>query len=347
MYLLPLIVIIFLVLFLPFFVHKVENNLEVFLFFMGLLSILSSCLFKKIEVSPHTFIKAAEEPLKITLAVLISGWLFRRYREKITSFIVNLEEKIGPHIFATLFVFILGLLSSVITAIIASIVLVEVISALKLHRDFERKLTVLTCYSIGLGAALTPVGEPLSTIAVSKLRGEPYHADFFFLLRHLGIYIIPGIFAISLYAGLIHASAGRILTLKEKSEEALKDILIRAVKVYVFVMGLVFLSEGFKPVVDEYISKVSAPVLYWVNLISAILDNATLTAAEISPLMEITQIKALLMGLLISGGLLIPGNIPNIISAGKLGIKSKEWARDAFLPGVILLLLYFAILFFV
>jgi len=347
MYLLPLIVIILLVLLLPFLVHKVENNLEVFLFFMGLLSILSSYLFKKIDVTPHTFIKAAEEPLKITLAVLISGWLFRTYREKITRFVIDLEERIGPHLFATIFIFTLGLLSSIITAIIASIALVEVISALKLHRDFERKLTVLACYSIGLGAALTPVGEPLSTIAVSKLKGEPYHADFFFLLRHLGIYIIPGIFAISVYAGFIHASAGRILTLKEQYQEELKDIIIRAIKVYVFIMGLVFLSEGFKPVVDEYISKVSAPVLYWVNIISAVLDNATLTAAEISPLMEISQIKALLMGLIISGGLLIPGNIPNIISAGKLGIKSKEWAKDAFLPGIIFLILYFILLFFV
>jgi len=347
MYLLPLIVIILLVLFLPFFVHKVENNLEVFLFFMGLLSILSSYIFKKIDLSHHTFIKAAEEPLKITLAVLISGWLFRKYREKITRFIVNLEEKIGPHLFATLFVAILGLLSSVITAIIASLVLVEIVTALKLHRDFERKLTVLACYSIGLGAALTPIGEPLSTIAVSKLKGEPYHADFFFLLRHLGIYIIPGVLAISIYAGFVHASSARILTLKEKYQEELKDIFIRAIKVYVFVMGLVFLAEGFKPVVDDYISKVSAPILYWANIISAILDNATLTAAEISPLMEISQIKALLMGLIVSGGLLIPGNIPNIISAGKLGIKSKEWAKDAFLPGIIFLILYFILLFFV
>lgn len=347
MYLVPLISIILLVLLLPFLVRKVEENLEVFFFLMGLLSVLSSYLFKKIEVSSHTFLNAAEEPLKITLAVLISGYLFRKYREKVTHFVVNLEERIGPHLFATLFVAILGLLSSIITAIIASIVLVEVVSALRLHRDFERKLTVLTCYSIGLGAALTPIGEPLSTIAVSKLKGAPYHADFFFLLRHLGIYIVPGILAVSIYAGFIHASAGRILTLKEKGEEELKDIFIRGIKVYVFVMGLVFLSEGFKPVVDEYISKVSGPLLYWINLVSAILDNATLTAAEISPLMDIIQIKGLLMGLIISGGLLIPGNIPNIISAGKLGIKNREWAKDAFLVGAILLIFYFIALFIV
>jgi len=44
--------------------------------------------------------------------------------------------------------------------------------------------------------------------------------------------------------------------------------------------------------------------------VSAILDNATLTAAEISPQMHLDQVRAVLMSLLISGGMLIPGNIP-------------------------------------
>jgi predicted cation transporter len=30
---------------------------------------------------------------------------------------------------------------------------------------------------------------------------------------------------------------------------------------------------------------------------------------------------------LIAGGMLVPGNIPNIICANKLAIKSREWAR--------------------
>lgn len=289
MYLIPLVIIMLLVLFLPFLIRRVEENLEVFLFLMGLLSILSSHLFRKINADINLFLKAAEEPMKITLAVLIAGYLFRRFRDRITRFVTGVEEKAGPHLFAFLFVFILGIISSVITAIIASLVLVEIISALKLHRDYERKLTVLACYSIGLGAALTPVGEPLSTIAISKLRGEPYHADFFFLLRSLGLYILPGILFISLYSAFIHGGAGRILTLTEKEGEELKEIVIRAGKVYLFVMGLVFLGEGFKPVVDEYISRVPAPYLYWINMISAILDNATLTAAEISPFMDLCR----------------------------------------------------------
>ena len=46
-------------------------------------------------------------------------------------------------------------------------------------------------------------------------------------------------------------------------------------------------------------------------------------------------IKAILLGLLISGGMLIPGNIPNIIAAGKLNITSLEWARFGVPVGLI------------
>jgi predicted cation transporter len=91
-------------------------------------------------------------------------------------------------------------------------------------------------------------------------------------------------------------------------------------------MALIFLGTGFKPIVDMYVSKVPFQLLYWINTVSAVLDNATLTAAEIGPSMTIIQIKTTILGLIIAGGMLIPGNIPNIISASKLNIKSKEWA---------------------
>jgi len=85
--------------------------------------------------------------------------------------------------------------------------------------------------------------------------------------------------------------------------------------------------------------------LYWINMASAVLDNATLAAAEIGPFMTESQIKSVLMGLLISGGILIPGNIPNIISASKLGITSKEWARIGIPLGLATMGMYFVILF--
>jgi predicted cation transporter len=80
-------------------------------------------------------------------------------------------------------------------------------------------------------------------------------------------------------------------------------------------------------------------------MVSAVLDNATLTAAEISNQMSVIQIKAILMGLLISGGMLIPGNIPNIISASKLQITSKEWAKIGVPIGLAVMIIFYLILF--
>ena len=226
------------------------------------------------------------------------------------------------------FVVGLGLLSSFITAIIAALVLAEIVSALHLPRKSEARLVVIACFSIGLGAVLTPLGEPLATIAIGKLKGEPYNADFFFLLRLLGTWVIPlvlGLGVFSIFPLGKHEVAEPGLT--EDKPEHNRDIFIRALKVYVFVLALVFLGTGFTPLVDKYLALASPYALYWINIVSAILDNATLTAAEITPLMSQRTIQLALLGLLIAGGILIPGNIPNIICASKLKIQSKEWAR--------------------
>jgi predicted cation transporter len=124
-----------------------------------------------------------------------------------------------------------------------------------------------------------------------------------------------------------------------------KDVVMRAVKVYVFIMALTFLGDGFKPLILEYFIQIPSGILYWVNMVSAILDNATLAAAEIGPALSEIQIKSILMGLLLSGGMLIPGNIPNIISAGKLGITSKEWARLGLPMGIVSMAIYFVVIF--
>ena len=85
-------------------------------------------------------------------------------------------------------------------------------------------------------------------------------------------------------------------------------------------------------------------LLFWLNSVSAVVDNATLTAAEIGPSLGPIQQRAILMGLLISGGMLIPGNIPNIIAAGRLGISSREWARVGLITGLPLMMLCFLVL---
>jgi predicted cation transporter len=126
--------------------------------------------------------------------------------------------------------------------------------------------------------------------------------------------------------------------------EGIGDILLRSGKTYLFVMALVFLGAGFKPIIDAYISRLPAAGLYWINSISAILDNATMAAAEVGPSMTRVQLDYALLSLIISGGMLIPGNIPNIIAAGKLRIQSKEWIAVGVPIGVGAMVLCFAIL---
>ena len=337
---LGLFAILTLVMFAPFMVKKVEEELEIFLFIMGCIAVTITFQWSAFLVK-----EALIEPIKITLAVFIAGFLFKVFQQPVVRNVNKIADAIGVKLFAFLMIVMLGILSSVITAIIAALLLVEIIACITLDRKNEVILVILACFSIGLGAALTPIGEPLSTLAIAKLKGAPYHAGFFFLFNHLWHYIIPGIIA---FGGL-----GIILMpkkrqqghgLKEDRTENLKDITVRTGKVYLFVMALVFLGKGFKPIIDTYISQMPYQGLYWLNMISAIVDNATLTAAEIGPTMSLLQIKSAILGLLIAGGMLIPGNIPNIISAGKLKIKSSEWARFGVPLGLLAMTVYFFLL---
>lgn len=335
-----LFIILVLVLFLPFSAKKVEENLEIFLFLMGCLAVTITS-----QWDTHLIKEGLIEPVKITLAVFIAGFLFRGLEKPIARHVNKFVDALGLKMFAFLTIVMLGFLSSVITAIIAALVLVEVIGHLTLDRKHEVYLVILACFSIGLGAALTPIGEPLSTIAIAKLKGEPYNAGFFFLFRHLWRYIIPGIIASGIIGMILMPSRrGRKDSLELDREETLKDIAVRTAKVYFFVMALIFLGRGFKPIIDAYISRMPYQGLYWLNMISAVVDNATLTAAEIDPGMGLMQIKSALLGLLIAGVMLIPGNIPNIIAAGKLKIRSTEWAKFGVPLGLAVMTAYFFLL---
>jgi predicted cation transporter len=356
-----LIGIFIVVLVLPFKVRKVEENLEVFLFICGIAALTISS-FATLEgetfgwttdivvealTAPVMITTVAGIPVGIVQIVLVVGLIIYFAHAQIQRGIQTLVNKVPLNILVFCLICGLGLISSIISAILAAIILVEIVCALPLGREEKIGVTVISCFSIGLGAVLTPLGEPLSTITISKLSGDPYYAGFWFLFDLLGIYVIPAVLAMG-FVGVVFlrrqgTPAGGLEC--KIVRENLRDVVIRAGKVYLFIMALVFLGEGFKPLILEYIVQIPSEALYWVNTVSAVLDNATLAAAEIEPSMSEIQIKSALMGLLIAGGMLIPGNIPNIISAGKMGITSKEWARYGLPLGFVLMVIFFAILF--
>ena len=331
-----LVFILLLVLFLPFLVKKVEHNLEVFLFIMGVAAALVSG-----TLDWNLMEKALVDPVTITIAVLVAGLLTKWLQVPLEKSILAVSKALSVRVFTALIVIILGLLSSILTAIIAAIVLVIIMNVLQLDRKSEIHLTILACFSIGLGAALTPIGEPLSTLTVSKL-----NEDFFYLLELIGPEVIPAVVIFGILAWFFVKPNDHKDGLQSSQKvESYKEIIIRSAKIYLFVMGLTFLGHGFEPLINEYVLGLHPMLLYWINMISAVLDNATLAAAEISPAMDSETIRAILLGLLISGGMLIPGNIPNIIAAGKLNITSKEWASFGVPVGLVTMAVYFVILF--
>jgi predicted cation transporter len=111
-------------------------------------------------------------------------------------------------------------------------------------------ILIVACFSIGIGAVLAPIGEPLSTIVVSKLG-----VGFWFLAQELGCLIIPGIVVF----GLIAAFIARIRKPVRENvdiileQDSYKEIVFRGLKIFLFIIALELLGAGFKPIIDTYV----------------------------------------------------------------------------------------------
>jgi predicted cation transporter len=345
----------------PFCVRWIEKNLEIFLLLCGAAALTisgfaiidgesfgwSTEVVREALTTPLLITTIFGIPIGIVQIVLIFGLLMYVFFRPVQEAIGWVVRSVPLHVIIFLTIVSLGLLSSIISAILAAIILVEVVCALPVCRGDKIVITVVSCFSIGLGAVLTPLGEPLSTIVISQLSGPPYYADFWYLIDMIGIYIVPGVLLFGLFGVALFQRSGLStddLTCRAE-RDSLRDVFVRAAKVYVFIAALIFLGEGFRPVILQYLVHVPSPVIFWMNSVSAVLDNATLAAAEINPALTEFQIKSALLALVTAGGMLIPGNIPNIISAGKIGISSSEWAKIGLPIGLVAMFVYFFVLF--
>jgi len=364
-----LIIIAIMVLILPFGVKWCEHNLELFFLIMGILAVSVSTPFGHNLWNGELIIAALKAPVMIGSlpigifqVVLIFGLLIHFFNRPFYRAVNSLVKKLSVRFCIFLLIVILGIISSVISVIVSSVILSEIAAALPINRNDRIKVVVCACFAIGLGAVLTPLGEPMSTILIQRLSGPPYYANFSWAIFHFAIYVIPACFALGIFGSLwigrtkhqkiVPEVAGRETAADPPVadepaagySETLRSVIMRAVKVFGFVAALVLLGTGLQPLIEWFLIKVPALALYWINMISAVLDNATLTAIEINAQMVLPKIVAVVMGLLIAGGMLIPGNIPNIVAAGRLKISMKEWAKLGIPIGIVMLLVFFVIL---
>ena len=165
---LGLFAIVLIVLVGPFMVKKIEHNLEAFLFVMGVLAVSISSFYNKetlvaalgytehqvelIGWNMEIVMEAIKEPLVkgIVPAVLVAGLLFHYGKSHVQRGMNSLTKKVPVKIIVFLIVVVLGLFSSVITAIIASLLLVELMNCMPFDRQTKINLCIIACFSIGL-----------------------------------------------------------------------------------------------------------------------------------------------------------------------------------------------------
>jgi predicted cation transporter len=327
------IIIMLLLLIGPVAAPAIEQNIELYMLVIGLAATALSGNPSDVAIR-----SALRQPILIAVAVLIAGVIFRETREKLDEAFVWLRSRIRRPLLTGLSIFILALLSSMITSIIAALVLAEIVGLLNLHDGARAKVVVAGCFAIGLGSALTPAGGPVSTLAANAL-----NLGFFGLFELLALWVIPGVIAMSVLAGYFARGEYYEAPPGPHVRETPLDILFQGAKIFGFITGLVLIGEAYASLARQLVPMLSDAALYWANTISALLDNATLMALEVHA-MGAQRARDVILALLISGGMLIPGNIPNVIAAGALNVRSGTWARIAIPIGLVLLGIYFAAL---
>jgi predicted cation transporter len=326
-------VILALLLFGPLAVAKIEHNIEIYCLALGALATLLGAGF-----TTDLILEAIHEPVAISIAVMVAALLFGWTGPSLDRAFQRLRQRVSRPVLTAASVFVIASISSIITAIVGALVLVEVVGLLHLKGDKRVRVTVAGCFAIGMGASLTPLGEPLSTLAARAL-----DLEFMGLFHLLAPWVFPGVLASSIVAGVFARGDYEEATAGLHVSQSYAMILYQAGKVFAFIAGLVLISHAYGPIANEYIDKMSDDLLFWVNTVSAALDNATLVALEVHG-MTPPRAREAILSLLISGGMLIPGNIPNIVSAGALKIGSATWAKIGVPMGLVLLGIYFAVI---
>lgn len=321
----------------------VENHLELFLLMVGAAAVTISGMWSK-----EFIYDALNSPVNVAFIVLVVSIIFNYYSRYIFRVLFVLFRFFEPKYSFAILVFLLGITSSVFSVTVAALVLAEVLQVVNLEREQTVKVTVYACYAIGLGAVLLPLAEPLGLVIYKELAAGPHQADFFFVLKHFFWWIMPAISLMALAAGYTvrNANAQVELHIREDKEDT-RSMLRRTWHIYLFVAALTLISTGLRPFADATIARLSGKILFWANSVSVIIDNATLAAIEITPDVTIPNLMYMVIGLAAFGSMLLQGNLPNIVAAEKLGIKSREWARVAVPTGLVLMSGYFVALWIV
>ncbi len=284
-------------------------------------------------------LEALHEPIAISIAVIVAALIFGWTRPWLDLALSSgCASACRAPVLTAASVFVIASISSIITAIVGALVLVEVVRPAAFHRrqagagDGRRMLRDRHGrVADAAGRAALDAGRASARLA------------FIGLFQLLAPWVFPGVLASSIVAGTFARGEYEEAPAARMCSQAYGTIFVQAGKVFAFIAGLVLISHAYGPIANEYVSKMSNDLLFWANTVSAALDNATLVALEVHS-MTLPRAREAILSLLVSGGMLIPGNIPNIVSAGALENRERAWAKIGVPMGLVMLGIYFAVI---
>jgi predicted cation transporter len=153
----------------PLIFAPLEHNLETYCFALGTIAVTVNRQWEWQLVR-----YALADALPITLTVIAAGLLFGALGGVIDTAFVRMRRRLPRPLLVMVVLLALALASSVITTIVAALILAEGVGLMGLGPAERTRVVVLGCPAIGLGSALTPVGEPLATLATSAMELDFY-----------------------------------------------------------------------------------------------------------------------------------------------------------------------------
>src|SRR5271154_5411489 len=114
----------------PLAIHFIERNIEAYCLIIGIVAVTLGGIW-----TVHLVKQAVTEPLEISAAVVVAGLIFNLLRSRFDRFFARLRGNVSRPILTFLSIFVIAMLSSLITAIVAALVLVETVGLLRLQGE--------------------------------------------------------------------------------------------------------------------------------------------------------------------------------------------------------------------
>lgn len=276
--------------------------------------------------SERAVVAALARSASLCGALVVGALFFSLAHAPIRRAVVRLCARLGARAAVALTVVVSGLATPFVTAGVAVLLLVEVLSALPLGETRRREAGVLGCCAVGLGSGLSALGGPASAVLLGKLSAAPYPVTGPYLFSLVGAWLVPGILGLAAGAAVLCGRTDPAAAPRPEDPFSLWTLLVLTGRLFVFTAGLVLLGDALTPLIERTFLGLHPAVLYWANGAAAVMDNAAVIAVQVTPAMSQDQLRYAFLGVLTSGGALLAGDPQNLVAAHKLDIPARLWA---------------------